>query len=66
MIDLAGYTSFSDWRALDSEEFQGGDEVGGDGYFVLGGTELYAVLGLRVVEVHLQRDGAPVGLDQGH
>lgn len=36
MIDLAGYTSFSDWRALDSEEFQGRDEVGGDGYFVLG------------------------------
>ena len=30
MIDLADYTSFSDWRALDSEEFQGGDELGGD------------------------------------
>ena len=66
MIDLAGYTSFSDWRALDTEEFQGGDEFGGDGNLVLGGVELDLVLGLWIVEVHLERDGTPVGLDQGH
>ena len=28
--------------------------------------ELDVVLGLRVVEEHLERDGAPIGLDQGH
>lgn len=36
MIDLAGYTSFSDWRALDAKEFQSGDEFGGDGNLELG------------------------------
>lgn len=57
---------FLDRGALNAEEFQGGDEFGGDGNLVLGGVELDLVLGLRVVEEHLERDGAPIGLDQGH
>ena len=28
--------------------------------------ELDLVLGLWIIEVHLERDGTPVGLDQGH
>ena len=57
---------FLDRGALDAEEFQGGDEFGGDSDLELGGVELDLVLGLWIVEVHLERDGAPVGLDQGH
>ena len=51
--------------ALDTEKLQGGDKLGGDGDLVLGGMELDLVLGLRIVEIHLERDSTPVRLNQG-
>lgn len=55
---------FPDRRALDSEELQCGDELGGDSHSVFCGMELDLVLGLRIVKVHLQRYGPPVCLNQ--